>query len=65
MRDKRGDEARLRHIRDTRTENQSYIETPDLEEFAANPMQKYATVKQLEMIGEAANTFNSDKREIS
>lgn len=55
MKDKERDEARLRHILDAISEIQSYLEDSDLEEFSTNSMKKYASIKQLEIIGEAAN----------
>lgn len=54
MRDNRGDEVRLRHILDAILEIETYLENSDLEEFSANSMKKYASIKQLEIIGEAA-----------
>ncbi len=55
MRNKIGDEARLKHILDAISEIESYIENTGFEEFAKNSIKVYATIKQLEIIGEAAN----------
>jgi|SRR5690625_3868215 len=63
MRDNLGDEARLRHILDAISEIQSYIKDTNFEEFSGNSMKKFATVKQLEIIGEAANHVNEEVKE--
>lgn len=63
MRDKSGDEARLKHVIDAISEIQSYIENSNLEEFSNNSMRKYATIKQLEIIGEAANHISNKIKE--
>jgi uncharacterized protein with HEPN domain len=55
MKDDLGDKARLHHILDAISEIQVYTEDIELEEFSTDSMRKYATIKQLEIIGEAAN----------
>ncbi len=66
MRNNIGDEARLKHILDAISEIESYIEDIGFEEFAENSMMKYAVIKQLEIIGEAANHISEDlKRKYS
>ena len=60
MRDKNGDEARLRHVLDAISEIQSYIRDSNFEDFSTNSMQKYASIKQLEIIGEAANHVSEE-----
>ncbi len=51
MRNDLGDEARVKHILDAISEIQSYLEGSSFEEFAENSMKKYASIKQLEIIG--------------
>jgi uncharacterized protein with HEPN domain len=55
MKPELGDEARLKHILDAIREVQLYVMETDLEEFSRNLMKRHATIKQLEIIGEAAN----------
>ena len=55
MRDKLGDEIRLQHILDAIEEIKRYTANVSFEDFADNSMMKFAVVKQLEIIGEAAN----------
>lgn len=55
MKDKIGDKARLQHIYEAINEIESYTSNCKYEEFELNSMMQYATVKQLEIIGEAAN----------
>ena len=62
MRNNLGDEARLRHILDAISEIQSYIKNTDIEEFINDSMKKFATVKQLEIIGEAANHISEEMK---
>ena len=62
MRNNLGDEARLRHILDAVSEIQSYIKNTDIEEFINDSMKKFATVKQLEIIGEAANHISEEMK---
>lgn len=50
-----GDEARIKHILDAISEVQSYIKDTNFQEFNRNSMMKFAVIKQLEIIGEAAN----------
>lgn len=55
MRNSLGDKARLQHIYDAILEIESYVKNSSYEEFKSNTMMHYACVKQLEIIGEAAN----------
>jgi uncharacterized protein with HEPN domain len=55
MRNSLGDKARLQHIYDAMLEIESYIQTSSYEVFQSNRMMQFACVKQLEIIGEAAN----------
>jgi uncharacterized protein with HEPN domain len=63
MRNNLGDKARLKHILDAISEIQSYIEKTNFEEFTKDSMKKYAAVKQLEIIGEAANHISKETKE--
>lgn len=55
MKNSLGDKARLQHIYDSILEIESYIQNSSYETFQSNTMMHFATVKQLEIIGEAAN----------
>ncbi len=55
MRNSLGDKARLQHIYDAILEIESYVQKSSYEIFQSNTMMQFACVKQLEIIGEAAN----------
>jgi len=55
MKSKLGDKARLQHISDAIKEIENYITNSSYKDFQSNSMMQFATVKQLEIIGEAAN----------
>jgi uncharacterized protein with HEPN domain len=55
MRDKVADEVRLKHILDAISEIEQYIKDSTIEDFTQKSMLKFASIKQLEIIGEAAN----------
>ena len=55
MKNSFGDRIRLQHIQDAILEIVSYTKDISFEEFKSNSMIKFASVKQLEIIGEAAN----------
>lgn len=60
MRSKLGNEARLRHILDAITELEAYTREANFDEFQKNSMMKFASIKQLEIIGKAANHVTDD-----
>ncbi len=55
MREKIGDEARLRHIAEAIEKLESFIDGVSYDEFIKNELIKSAVVRQLEIIGEASN----------
>lgn len=55
MRGSLGDSARINHILDAIVEIETYISGVSFEDFSDNSMMVYACIKQLEIIGEAAN----------
>lgn len=63
MKDKMGDKQRLGHILDAITEIESYIAGADLSLFLSNSMMRFASIKQIEIIGEAANYITSETKE--
>ena len=55
MRGKIGDKEGLGHILDAIAEIESYTANVGLESFLSNSMMRFASIKQIEVIGEAAN----------
>jgi len=53
MKPQLSDELRARHILDAIKEIESYLHNVSKEEFLANSEKRFATIKQLEIIGEA------------
>jgi uncharacterized protein with HEPN domain len=60
MRGKLGDPQRLLHIMDAINEIESYINGVDFSTFSKKSMIRFATIKQLEIIGEAANHLTKE-----
>jgi uncharacterized protein with HEPN domain len=63
MKDKIGDKQRLGHIQDAITEIESYIASADLPVFLSNSMMRFASIKQIEIIGEAANYITEETKQ--
>lgn len=64
MRGNLGDKVRLQHIFDAILEIESYLTGKSYPDFLANSMMRFAIVKQLEIIGEAANHISSETKEL-
>ncbi len=64
MKGKIGDRQRLLHILEAINEIQLYTSKTDLKSFLKNSMMRFACVKQIEIIGEAANTITPETRAI-
>jgi uncharacterized protein with HEPN domain len=47
------DELRVRHVLDAIKEIETYLQNVLMEQFLANSEKRFATIKQLEIIGEA------------
>ena len=60
MSDRLGNKVRLQHILDAINEIETYIQGVEQEEFAKNSMMFNATLRQLEIIGEASNRITED-----
>ena len=54
MKSKPGDKQRLLHILDAISEIESYIKDKSLVDFLNSSMMRFAAIKQIEIIGEAA-----------
>jgi uncharacterized protein with HEPN domain len=62
MKSKPGDRQRLLHILEAIDEIQLYIINTNLKTFLANSMMRFACVKQIEIIGEAANAITPETK---
>jgi len=60
MQDRLGDKIRLMHIIDAINEIDSYTKDVDLDHFCKNSMMFNATLRQLEIIGEASNRLSAE-----
>jgi uncharacterized protein with HEPN domain len=58
MQDRLGDKVRLLHVIDAINEIENYLQDVDLEHFVKNSMMFNATLRQLEVIGEASNRLS-------
>jgi len=64
MKGKSGDLQRLLHIKEAISEIESYTNNTDLKDFLANSMMRFACVKQIEIIGEAANFVSAETKSL-
>ena len=62
MKGKLSDKVRLQHIHDAINEIENYIKNISIGEFSKSSEKKFASVKQLEIIGEAANRINKETK---
>lgn len=60
MREKISDEARLRHIADAINDIENFTDGLNISDFLENNLVKNATVRQLEIIGEASNHITNE-----
>ncbi|WP_297510441.1 DUF86 domain-containing protein [Flavobacterium sp.] len=60
MQDRLGDKVRLLHVLDAITEIENYLQDTDLAHFVKNSMMFNATLRQLEIIGEACNRLSQN-----
>ena len=64
MRGKIGDKERLGHILDAITELEKYTVRTAFNDFLANSMMRFASIKQIEIIGEAANYITPETKQL-
>jgi len=62
MKGKIGDRQRLLHILDAICEIEQYTKGIDMDQFLSNSMMRFASVKQVEIIGEAANYITAETK---
>jgi uncharacterized protein with HEPN domain len=64
MKEKIGDKQRLAHILDAISEIEAYTANVELRDFLGNSMMKFASIKQIEIIGEAANYITAETKQL-
>jgi len=62
MKGKLGDRQRLLHILEAITEIEGYTSQIEIQDFLSNSMMRFASIKQIEIIGEAANLISSETK---
>ena len=62
MKGKLGDKQRLMHILESIEEIENYTADSNLDIFLQNSMMRFASVKQIEIIGEAANYISEETK---
>jgi uncharacterized protein with HEPN domain len=60
MKGPEADRLRIQHILDAISEVEAYLKNVSLPEFMANSEKRFATIKQIEIIGEACNSLSED-----
>jgi uncharacterized protein with HEPN domain len=60
MKGRLGDKVRLQHILDAVNEVEIYLENVSYEQFLENSEKRFATIKQIEIIGEACNALSDE-----
>lgn len=63
MKGKNGDRHRLLHILDSIKEIDNYTLNESFESFLENSMMRFASIKQIEIIGEAANFVSAETKD--
>ena len=63
MKGRLGDKVRLQHILDAISEVEIYLENVAYEQFLQNSEKRFATIKQIEIIGEACKALSDDLKE--
>jgi uncharacterized protein with HEPN domain len=64
MRGKIADKERLGHILDAIAELEAYTTNIQFKDFLANSMMRFASIKQIEIIGEAANYITPETKQL-
>ncbi|GGC24417.1 DUF86 domain-containing protein [Parapedobacter defluvii] len=58
MKGQLGDKVRIQHVLDAIGEVESYLKGVEYEAFIQNSEKRFATIKQIEIIGEACNAIS-------
>jgi uncharacterized protein with HEPN domain len=64
MKGRLGDRVRLQHILDAISEIEVYLKNVSYEEFLVNSEKRFATIKQIEIIGEACNAITDELKAV-
>jgi uncharacterized protein with HEPN domain len=62
MQNNKGDRARVLHILDAIDEIEFYNKDTDFEKFCRTSIIRFASIKQIEIVGEAANHISEETR---
>ncbi len=57
------DRIRIQHIPDAITETENYLINSNFEDFISNSEKRFATIKQIEIIGEACNHLTNELKQ--
>ncbi len=57
------DKIRIQHILDAIAETETYLTKSGFEDFLANSEKRFATIKQIEIIGEACNHITNELKQ--
>lgn len=60
MKGRLGDKVRLQHVIDAIREIGLYLDSISYEQFLGNSEKRFATIKQIEIIGETCNAITDD-----
>ncbi|MFP5082172.1 DUF86 domain-containing protein [Pedobacter sp. JCM 36344] len=65
MKGRLGDKVRLQHILNAINEIENYLDSVTFEQFHMNSEKRFATIKQLEIIGEASNAISDELKSLN
>ena len=60
MKGQLSDKIRIQHILDAISETENYLINSNFEDFIANSEKRFATIKQIEIVGEACNHLTNE-----
>ena len=60
MKGQLNDRIRIQHIVDAISETETYLNAVSFEDFLSNSEKRFATIKQIEIVGEACNHLSSE-----
>lgn len=63
MRGQLPDKTRIQHVLDAIAEVEKYIEGVSVQAFLENSEKRYATIKQIEIVGEACNNITAELKD--
>ena len=63
MKGKLTDKIRIQHILDAIEETENYLSNSSFEDFISNSEKRFATIKQIEIMGEACNHLTNELKQ--